>query len=200
MIKLTFYCWNCHCHEIELSEKKADTYITKLHSGRVVCGVCSSILKLTARSDQPSMPTKAFGCSNNHLNMISVFGKVGKLSIEHNDKHENLDGMIEDISKLKCLHCNTKLYACDSTILEHPNMPSFKTRMKVGDLWDKYRTPAPIMGSYDEETPDPDNPFLPKYTPSEFEQRNKERLKQIKKTRNIPLDRTPGKPIDQSDS
>jgi hypothetical protein len=116
------------------------------------------------------------------------------------EDRENVEGGIEDLPEMidqkvvSCHHtkangksCGCKLTACDDASLSYPEFSNFKTTVRVEDVWRKYGVADPVTGDANQEG---------EYKPTEFEKRNKARLKKMQRKRNISEDRLPGKPID----
>jgi len=217
MSRLVLRCWD-HGHTVELAlaPSKVSKFLEQCKKLKKVCPECKPENKeLTPVYDESNsfLDVKSYQCRHGHLTLISAYGRsTNRLAVHWgsgSEDRENVDGCIEDLSELidqkiiACQHtkengkvCGCKLKACDDASLSYPEFSNFKTKVRVEDVWKKYGVAEPKVGEYDPTTPDPKNPFRPKYNETEFEKRNKERLKNMKRKRNISKDRLPGTPIE----
>ena len=99
---------------------------------------------------------------------------------------KQLDVLI-DSEDIVCHNCCGKLSAADDLQLSHQVAPGIKTKTRVGDIWDKNGIEPVRNGKYDGDS---------NYQNTRTEKANKERLKVLRKSRNISQDRSPGKRID----
>jgi len=218
MGRLVFKCWDHgHTVEVDLKANQVEKFLRQCKKLQKVCPECKPAnkhLTLVEREDDSFFNTKSYQCRHGHLTTITTFGRSShKLAVywgpDDAEDRENVEGSIEELPEMidqkiiACQHtnekgrvCGCKLTACDDTSLSYPEFSNFKTKVRVEDVWRKYGVAEPKTGEYDENTPDPSNPLRPKYNPTEFEKRNKERLKNMQRKRNISEDRLPGKPIE----
>ena len=216
MSRLVLRCWE-HGHEIEVgvAPGQIEKFLVKCKKLKNVCPDCKPAnkhLALVYNEYNSLFSYKAYQCRHGHLTLVSSYGESAhRLSVSWGPTHddqENVDGMIDDLPELidqktiACHHikgngkqCGCKLKACDDASLSYPQFSNFKTKTRVEDVWRKYGVADPKVGSYDERTSDPRSNYKPKYNATEFEKRNKERLKRMQRSRNISIDRTPGTPI-----
>lgn len=218
MSKLVLRCWDHgHLVEVDVPKAKVSKFIEQCNDLKKVCPQCkpdNKRLRVVSNNDDSFCESKPYQCSHGHLTLVATFGRSAQmLEITWGAdpaQRQNIQAGLEDLpdlvdkGEIVCNHvaqdgaaCGQKLVACDGTALSYPQFSGFKTKVRVEDVWRKYKVAEPKMGSYDEASSDPRNPVLPKYNKTEFEERNKERLKRMKRDRNIPIDRLPGKPLDK---
>lgn len=210
MSKLVLKCFNKgHIVEIDIPKAKVGKFLEQCRDLKKVCPHCkpdNKHLHIVSNDTDSFCQYKTYQCSKGHLTLVSTFGKsADMLAVTWGygpDERENVKGAIEELddlvdkSVIVCHHCSGKLVACDKTALSYPQFSNFKTKVRVEDVWRKYKAAEPKVGSYDEKASDSRNPVLSKYNATEFEIRNKERLKKMQRSRNISKDRLPGKPIE----
>lgn len=216
MSRLALRCWgHGHTVEVDISPGKIGKFLDQCKRLKKVCPECKPANKFLApvyNESDAVLNRKAYQCRHGHLTLVVPFGRSAqRLSVlwgPTTEDQENVDGTIDDLSEMidqkaiTCHHskengklCNCKLKACDDVELSYIEFSNFKTTVRVEDVWRKYGAAEPNVGSYDDKTPSRDSNYKPKYNPTEFEKRNKERLKRMQRTRNIPEDRLPGTPI-----
>jgi len=161
-------CWTCgHKETMIMTRRQEDALEKKIPKMKAVCPKC----KEEGRGNQPIFisrgetlynPGKVFICEHGHVNVVGAFSH-GWLSIKIGpNTHTNIEGRIEDIESmlddgtLCCQHedeeenvCQAKLIPADDTELSYANEPGIKTRVRVGDLWDKHNIDPVREGSYD---------------------------------------------------
>lgn len=220
MSKLILRCWD-HSHKVELDipKKKVEKFLRQCEALKKVCPECKPENKhLVPVYDEsnPFLNTKAYSCSHGHLTLITPFGEsAARVSVQWGqdpEQRENVDVTLEELEDLidskgiSCNHvvddgkgghrvCGCKLKALDDTTLDYISVPGLKTKTRVADVWKKYGVPDPEVGDFDPVKADKDNPFMPQYRETEFEKRNKERIGEMKRKRNIAEERLPGTPI-----
>lgn len=219
MSKILLRCWD-HGHEVlvDIPKKRVDKFVEQCRQLKKVCPDCkpeNKQLTVIYNEADSFCDVKAYQCRHGHLTVVSAYGRAThKLSVKWGADHEaeeNVEGSIEELPEMidqkaiSCNHvvegkrghrrCGCKLKAVDDKSLSYPEFSNFKTKVRVEDVWKKYGVADPVVGDYDPVKADPNNPFRPQYNATEFEKRNKERLKNMKRTRNISEDRLPGKPI-----
>lgn len=195
-------CWE-KGHETKelMTKKQEEKLVANIASGRVLCPVCKSRLALVSGSTIFNMQ-KSMGCSAGHMTTIGAFSNdTLHVRFGHGDEDFlNTSGRPEelqeilDTKEIVCYHkngeqvCGCSLEPLDDTLLEIPHATSIKTRTRVGDLWDKAKAEPVRNGSYDGDG---------NYSESRTRKSNLERLKRIRKNRNIPVDRHPGTKMDR---
>lgn len=210
MSKLVLRCWDKgHVVEIEMPKTKVSKFLEQCKALKKVCPHCkpdNKHLQIVSNDTDSFCEYKPYQCSHGHLTLVSTFGRSAEMLAvtwgPGSEDRQNVQGLVEELDDLVdngqivCHHCSEKLVACDQTTLSYPQFSNFKTKIRVEDVWRKYKAAEPKVGSYDEKVSDPRNPVLSKYNATEFEIRNKERLKKMQRSRNISKDRMPGKPIE----
>lgn len=138
--------------------------------------------------------TVRFACRHGHITEINPFtsGMMNISWVDENgeDVYYNIKATPEDIDdmlssgEIKCKHnkksektgrvseCNCKMKKVDSATLEIPTYTvGFKTKTRVGDIWDKAGCPEPRKGSYDANGD---------YKETEFERRARKRVNDMR--------------------
>lgn len=218
MSKLVLRCWDHgHVVEVDIPKAKVSKFLEQCNALKKVCPHCkpeNKHLHVVSNNDDSFCEFKPYQCSHGHLTLVATFGRSAQmLEVTWGAdpaQRQNIKAGIEDLpdlvdnGEIVCNHvmpdgpaCGQKLVACDGTTLSYPQFSSFKTKVRVEDVWRKYKALEPKTGSYDENHGDPLNPVVPKYHETEFERRNKERLKRMQRRRNIDVDRLPGTPRDK---
>lgn len=144
-------------------------------------------------------PAKAYRCSSGHLSLISLLPTM--LNVVYgptNEDYTNVSGTLDELPNLidtgdiVCnyvvdgKHCNCKLAPIDDFKLSYPSVPGIKTRMRIGDVWDRHGIQPVRAGSYDKSGD---------YVESNSQKANSDRLSRMKRTRNVSADRQPGRAI-----
>lgn len=184
------YCWKCSgCFENKQKTKKLIRLLTERRVACVNCG--TTTLFLLEKNNFISH--KLYKCDNSHLTCVSPFSN-GTIHLRYGNESDdfiNINGTINQIDNLesfRCYHleCNQKLHPLNNDLLDYPNVLLFKTRTRVGDLWDKDGIEPVKPGRYNNNTYE--------YEATKTEQANKHRLKNMRRPRNIPIDKLPGRP------
>lgn len=198
-------CWErSHITELAMNkaqEKKLDADIPKL---KKVCPDCKPENRSIVIVNGTTVfnPSKAYRCQRGHLSLIAPLGdglhiRYGPTS----DEFVNVMGTLDELSNLidnedvACNHvmddgpCDNKLTPLDDFKLSYPSSPAVKTRMCIGDLWDRHGIEPVRTGQYN-GTGD--------YQESRSQIANKKRLASMQRDRNLPKDRHPGKPINKA--
>lgn len=134
-------------------------------------------------------PLKSYKCINGHLSLIGLLPNFFHIKYGPNNlDFINIEGQpneletLIDTKEISCHNCEEKLIPIDNAVLSIPNIANIKTKTRVGDLWDRQGIEPVRQGSYNKDG---------EYNPTRTESINKERLRQIRKNRNIPLDKLP---------
>ncbi len=187
----------------------------KLITGRIVCGTCQT--NFTEYKSANWSAEKHFICDGGHIITISPFANGqcnmswGNGDNEFTNVSHHPDEMTQMLNEQKVAcpagkedsPCDKVLRALEDGVLAVPKVMGIKTRVRVGDVWDKYKCPEPKIGSYDKEF---------RFKQTEFAKTNKARVKKIREQRNTNpagevidratkrkyRDQNPGKP-DKSD-
>jgi hypothetical protein len=196
-------CWRAgHETELALTRKQEEKLAKQIPELKAVCPSCK---------DQGNFPifikegstvfagSKVYRCRNGHITTISPFSN-GMLHVTFGPGHENfvnIEGTLEELQEIidtkdvSCYHvkdngkqCDCKLKPVDDFMLSYPQAAGIKTKTRVGDLWDKAGLEPVRTGGYDKDG---------NYQESRSQRANMERLKKMRRTRNIPVDQHPGK-------
>ena len=189
-------CWtHGHVNDLFLNKKQEEKMSAKIPLLKAVCPTCRNDLgennEIFIKSGQTIFDNgrKIFQCSDGHINIVSAFyGDMINIRVSH-DKFENISLKIEDVKDLHCRHdgCQHKISPIDDSILALPSVLKFRTKTRVGDVWDKHQL-RPVRSPSITNSGDLDDDGTTKA--------NKARLKSIRKKRHIPIDKLPGKLID----
>lgn len=195
---VTVRCWD-HGHETQdlLTTKQAEKLQANVANGSVTCPTCKGSLAII---DCPGHfgDHKIIQCASGHLTLVSAFANK-MLHLQFGSGSEsfvNVEGMPEEFDNLLdsqeiiCYHtvgegsCDAPLKAIDDKPLQLPRAAGVKTKTRVGDIWDKHRAEPVRSGSYDGDG---------NYSESKSGVANRQRLKRMRRQRNIAEDKHPGK-------
>lgn len=198
-------CWKrSHVTELVMSkaqEQKLESDIPKM---KKVCPDCKpENCEITIVNGATVFnPSKAYRCEHGHLTLISPLSDQLNVRFGSNsDEFVNICGSLTDLSNLVdsmdivCNHvvdgklCDSKLAPVDGYTLTLPSLASVKTRVRVGDLWDRHGIEPVRGGSYDGKGG---------YNESSSQKANKNRLERMTRQRNLSNDRHPGKSINRA--
>jgi len=171
---------NKHIISLDIPDNAYDKFLKLCDKLKRVCPHCKPLNIKINPIDEPKISSfdvhKSFACKNGHITNVSLFtnGMIhfkwdqGYINVEGNK--ENADDVIKTF-KCKNLHndkeCNKKIKAVDDTILDYPGFINIKTKVRVGDIWDKAGCPEPKSSGYNNEM---------EFHESEFDKRNKNRI------------------------
>jgi hypothetical protein len=165
--------------------KNKDALLKRVKEKKIICPRCSGHLE----EYKPAKwnPSKQFFCSKGHVTTVYPFTN-NECNIAWSDKDfVNIDfdpkateasiksgdiccPVINDKREV----CGLKLKAVDNSVLAPAKLATAKTKVRLGDIWDKQGCPEPKSGSYDKDF---------NYHESEFQRRNKARVKKLKQVR-----------------
>lgn len=191
-------CWNkAHLTELVMNRTQEEKFYKQLKKGKRVCPECKPESQpITILEGQTMFGlNKTFQCSK--CEKLHVFGVMGtQINVEYGPEHEDfenytvsVDGVDEAVmnKEIACHYCKEQLQECDDKVLRAPEgFAAIKTKMRVGDIWDRNNIEPVRSGSYDKNGD---------YQDSKTNRANIERLKKMNRKRNISEDRLPGKPI-----
>lgn len=198
-------CWKrSHVTELAMNkaqEQKLESDIPKM---KKVCPDCKpENCSITIVNGATVFnPSKAYRCERGHLSLIAPLGDQLNICFGP-DREEcvNISGSLSDLPNLidtgdiACNHvvdgkpCDCKLTPIDNFQLSYPSAPAIKTRMRIGDLWDRHGIEPVRSGNYDGQGG---------YNESRSQKAHKERLARMARRRNISKDRQPGKVINKA--
>lgn len=198
-------CWQrSHVTELAMNkaqEQKLESDIPKM---KKVCPDCKpeNCAITIVNGTTVFNPSKAYRCEKGHLSLIAAldnqlnvcFGPGGGEFMNVQGSLADLPNLIDN-EDIACNHvvdgkpCDCKLTAIDDFALSYPSAPSIKTRMRIGDLWDRHGIESVRTGNYDGQGG---------YNESRSQKANKDRLARMGRQRNTSKDRQPGKAINKA--
>jgi hypothetical protein len=192
-------CWgNSHVTDLPmtvLQARKLEADIPKL---KKVCPNCKPDNKPIVVTRGPTIlfEAKAYSCEKGHLSLLAPLGDMVHVKFgPSSDDFINVKAPLEELPNLlaerdiACNHvvdgqlCDCKLVPLDDFKLEKPSAPGIKTRMLVGDLWDRHGIEPVRTGGYDSDGT---------YRESRSQKANENRLERMRRDRNTPAARQPG--------
>jgi len=192
-------CWgSSHVNDLPmtvLQARKLEADIPKLKKVCPNCKPANKPIVVVSGSTVLQQP-KAYKCEHGHLSLIAPLGDMLHVKFGPDD-FVNVQFPLEDLANviadgtISCYHvvdgkaCGCKLTPIDDFKLERPSAPGIKTRVLVGDLWDRHGIEPVRPGKYDASG----------YNESRSQKANINRLERLRKERNVPTSRQPGKPI-----
>lgn len=203
-------CWDhCHMNEIPQTKKQAESLPKRVAQGKAVCPDCRNEglgNKPFEVIDSPALlrggTLKPYRCRHGHLTVVSAFAsdmfhvRFGPAQ----DAFENVPGKLEELAELidkkeiACNHtvetknggtrkCNCKLTPLDDSVVTSPRGLNFKTKTRIGDIWDREGLEPVRPSTYDKEG---------NVSESRTDKANRERLRRMQKqNRNVEKDRLP---------
>lgn len=199
---ITVRCWD-HGHETQdlLTQKQAEKLPLNVLDKKVVCPNCKGSLAII-NCPGTFGDRKLIQCTRGHLTLVSAFtnsmlhfqfGNDGESFVNVEGTPEEFDKLI-DSQEIMCYHkvgegtCDSPLKALDDKPVQMPRAAGIKTKVRVGDLWDKHRVEPVRTGSYDADG---------NYSESKSYAANRQRLQRMRRQRNIAEDKHPGKRINK---
>lgn len=208
---VTICCWRCtHQIELQMTKRQEEKLSRDLMVMKAVCPTCRN----DDAGNHPIFikdgttlvnPSKVYSCSNGHATTIGLLGD-SMLHVcfgANTEDFVNVEASIEELSELvdsneiSCHHiqedgtpCDCSLRPIDDYVPSLTKTAGFKTRTRIGDVWDKQGIEPVRNGSYDSQG---------HYNQTKTETANRERLRRMR-DRNIPIDKHPGKRIDKPTS
>jgi hypothetical protein len=205
-------CWpHSHVSDLGLTLKQEERLARQIPKMQAVCPKCTQL----ENGNQPIVitegrtlvhPTKYYTCRHGHLTGIAAF-KSGMLNVTYGpgDNFVNIEGTAEELPELidskqiACNHmitgkterrCVCKLKPVDDSPLVYPEGTNFKTKRRLGDIWDKNGMEPVRPGTYDRDG---------NFDESKTDRANRARLKVMRKDRrNTSEQRQPGQRIDHA--
>lgn len=206
---MKFRCDNGHLVEIDTrAEKKT---IRRAEKMQIVCPHCKPANVRLSHIPESAFSGKQYTCSANHLTTIYPFTN-GMCNVEVGDDQENIEAEPEVMQEMiddgvyKCQHiveakdksrkCNRKLKAVDSVPLSKPSPAGIKTKVRVGDVWDKAGCPEPKDSSVEIERRGGQD-YDAHLNETEFGRRNKKRVQKMRKEKAERNAKAAGEVIDK---
>jgi len=186
-------------HEIAVDVPRPKGLLKLCERGKRVCTQCKPdnvrLAPYTPEESPGCINDKRYACRHGHITNVTPFTN-GHISISWGDENENVSGTPEDVpgwiedGKEKCRHkvtgssgrtrkCGCKLISLDDAVLDYANTSSIKTRVRVGDLWDKAGCPESIESHH--ETFRKHGEEDARFVKTEFSKRQKLRLKRLRR-------------------
>jgi ribosomal protein S27AE len=165
--------------------KSKDAVLKRIKEKKIICPRCGG--PLNEYKAAKWSPAKQFFCGKGHVTSVYPFAN-NECNIAWSDKDFiNIDfdpkateesiksgdiccPVVNDKREV----CGLKLKPVDNSVLEPAKLLTAKTKVRVGDVWDRQGCPEPKSGHYDKDF---------NFHESEFHRRNKVRIKALKKTR-----------------
>ena len=197
MISIRFQCDNKHLIDLETSAPAK--MVKKSKSMKIVCPACKPANVQLHEVKEEKYGGKQYVCSKRHLTIIHPFTS-GYCNVTSGDDSENIEAdpdlmqeMIDD-GVFKCQHkvfgkngrlrqCKCKLKAVDNEPLDVAISHGIKTKVRVGDIWDKAGCPEPKDSQIEVEQRGGVD-FDAKLNESEFSRRNKRRVNKMRRQKN----------------
>ena len=187
--EVTICCWTCgYEQKSNMTLRDEHKLEQKIAKSRAVCPECRDKRgvnnKIFIKAGRTVVNAgKVLRCQSGHINLAYVLGD-NIVCLKHDDKINNYEISFQDfdVTKVSCQNCEETLVEVDTLPLEKPSMTSIKTKTRVGDIWDRNRMEPVRPGAYDKDY---------NFKESQTSKSNKERLKKIRKTRNVSTDNMP---------
>jgi len=186
-----FKCNKDHTFCFHMSHKAYEKFVRQCDKLLKVCSECKPVNNKLIEYIPPVRSKfdddKIYICVQGHQTRVGIFSN-GIIHISWDENHQNIESSTEDFYKkikdgiIKC-RCDLNLIPIDDSELKPPAIFGIKTKVRVGDIWDKAKCPDAKASHYDS-----DNNFIE----TDFAKRNKERLKKIRKER---ISKPAGTPI-----
>lgn len=187
-------------HEIVLDVARPTGLLKLCKAGKRVCPSCKpdNVMLLPFQPKECSFSNeKKYACKHGHVTSFNPFTS-GMVNMSWGEEFENIPGVPQDVQEwvdrgtLKCRYatvdaagrsrkCRCKLKAIDDTVIGCGSSIGVKTKVRVGDLWEKNNCAEPIESHH--ETFRTEGQDDARYVETEFSKRNKRRLTAIRKTR-----------------
>lgn len=186
-----FYCKKeNHWVTMKLTAKALGTTIRKCAKGKLVCPHCHP--ENVALEYRESERGKMYTCADNHLIDFIMFanGYIHMWWGEEADEFENLEITSEALhaaiadGTISCPRCKKELEELDDSPLLLPQAPAAKTKVYVGDVWDKAKCPQAVQSHYDKDG---------NFKESDFDNANKRRIADMRRGKLTVYDDTTGK-------
>jgi hypothetical protein len=182
-------CWNCGYQGRDvMTAKGQEIFEKRVKKGQLGCPQCSSPVFIEAGHGIFINSRKLFRCDDGHITVIGCMqGDTPLLNISSHGQFDNVEGHIDDLQNMLderhiTCRCSGPLTAVDDNELSYNQGIAFRTKTRVGDIWDQNRAQPVRSGTYD---------GAGEFRESATDQANKERLKKMSRKRNIPKERLP---------
>lgn len=200
-----FKCEKGHILTFVLADKAYKKFVKLCNKLLRVCSQCKPENVRIAPTDENPVSefNKKWGnsgvltCKHGHVTKVSAFAD-GSLHFRWGDddgQYKNFtDSNIDQLSNIlnkklfKCFHvlekdgkyklCSLKLKLVDGGPEIPVGLPGIKTRVRVGDIWDKAGVPEPRHSSYEIKKYKGMN--VAEFKETEFDRRNKKRLERMR--------------------
>ena len=195
-------CWaQSHVTDLAMTALQAKKLDAAIHKLKRVCPHCKPANEAIVIASGPTIlqPAKAYRCERGHLTTIAPLGEMLHVKFGPDpEQFVNVKTPLEELTNrvdskdIACNHvadgklCDCQLAPLDDFKLERPSIHNIKTRMLVGDLWDRHGIEPVRSGQYDKNGD---------YKESRSQKANVDRLNQMNRSRNTPATRQPGRAI-----
>jgi hypothetical protein len=175
---------------MKLTAKALETTKRKCAKGKLVCPHCHpDNVELEHRE---SGRGKMYTCEDNHLVDFIMFsnGYINMWWGDESDEFENLEMSSEELcialeeGNVICPRCKKELLELDDSPLLPPQAPAAKTKVYVGDIWDKAKCPQATKSDYDKDG---------NFQESAFDKANKRRMADMRRGKINVFDDATGK-------
>lgn len=198
-------CWvRSHVTELVMTKSQEQKLANDIPQMKKVCPDCKpeNCMITIINGTTVFSPSKAYRCIHGHLSLVSLFdNSINVCFGPGSDEFVNVHGSLSDLPNLidsgdiSCNHvvdgniCDCKLTAIDNFVLNYTATPSIKTKVRVGDLWDRHGIEPVRTGNYNAQG---------EYNESRSQKANRERLSRMQRQRNTAKDRQPGTTINKA--
>jgi hypothetical protein len=186
-----FYCEkDNHWVTMNLSKKALEITIKKCKKGKLICPHCHpENVKLVHYECETD---KLYTCEDSHLIAYGMFtnGYINMCWGQEEDEFKNIKVSPDELKKqienetIKCPRCDKKLYEIDDSEFRLPHLPNTKTKVYVGDIWDKAKCPEARESTYDKDG---------NFQASEFDKANQRRMEDMRRGKISFFDDATGK-------
>lgn len=181
-----FKCEKNHLFCFDFSKLGYQKFLRLCSKMLRVCSECKPVNMQLIECEAPAVnkfdDDKLYVCSEGHQNRAGLF-TTGMIHLTCGDQYENFSLSVVDFYEqikskaILCKHsgCDKLLSPVDDSELKIPGTFGIKTKVRVGDIWDKAKCPQPRESSYDKKG---------NFVETDFSKRNRDRLSKMRKERN----------------
>lgn len=197
-------CWKCsHITELVMNKLQEQKLSKDIPHMKKICPDCKPANEAITIVQGTTIfnPAKAYRCQHGHLNLIAPVGDMLNVCFgPSNEQFVNVRGSLADLPNLldsgdiACNHvvgdqsCDAKLTPLDDFQLSYPVSPAVKTKVRIGDLWDRHGIEPVRSGTYGNDD----------YNESRTQKANNHRLRRMRRKRNVEESRQPGRRINKA--
>lgn len=178
--KVTIICKECcHVMDVSISHKQEIVIEKSIKRNAKVCPLCGGSIVIIY-GETVFNPSKPYKCKKGHLALVALLGEKFVNISYHDDTFCNMEEFDN-----KC-NCGEELVEIDDFVPICGSAPAVKTKTRVGEIWDKKGIEPVRSGTY---TKNGD------YIHSRSQELNQERMRKMRKQRNIQEEMLPGRAI-----